>query len=80
MSELVAKVTRSGGWWAVEVSDPPILTQARTLGEVEAMVRDAAALITGLPVDAFKVALERTPEQQAAAEYGDPNYRPEHWP
>lgn len=43
-----AQVTRSGEWWAVEVSEVPgVFTQAATLAEVPTVVADAVAVMTG---------------------------------
>ncbi len=47
-----AYVTRDGDWLAVRVpAVPGLLTQARQLSEVPAMVRDAARLLTGEDVE-----------------------------
>lgn len=59
---LHARVVRSGGWWAVEVPEiDGLFTQARTLDEVPAMVKDAASLLTGRPASDFEVALAEVP-------------------
>lgn len=45
--KVTAKVTRSGGWWAIEVPEVPgVFTQSKRLDQVEEMVRDAVALMT----------------------------------
>ena len=57
--KLTAKAERSGGWWAVEVPEVPgLYTQAKRLDQVEGMVRDAAALLTGRPEDSFEITIE----------------------
>ena len=57
--ELTAKVTRSGKWWAIEVPElEGLFTQARRLDMVEAMVRDAAAMLTDRPASDFEIHLE----------------------
>lgn len=49
---VAAYVTRDGDWLAVRVlAVPGLLTQARELSEVPAMVRDAARLLTGEDVE-----------------------------
>ncbi|MGH3481220.1 MAG: type II toxin-antitoxin system HicB family antitoxin [Nocardioidaceae bacterium] len=46
--EVTANVTRSGDWWAIEVPEVPgVFTQAKRLDQVEEMVQDAVALMTG---------------------------------
>ena len=41
-----AKVTRNMGWWAISVDEiPGLFSQARRLDQVDAMVRDAAAML-----------------------------------
>jgi len=46
MTNVTAKATRSGTWWAVEVPEiPGLFTQARRLEQVEAAVEDAAGLL-----------------------------------
>jgi hypothetical protein len=50
-----ARALRSQGWWAIEVTGDrlpfPAYTQARRLGQAEAMVRDLLALHFDLDVD-----------------------------
>jgi len=56
MRKLTARAERGSGWWVVEVPEiEGLLTQAKTLGQVELMVKDAAALITGEPEESFEV-------------------------
>lgn len=41
-----AKVTRNMGWWAISVDEiPGLFSQARRLDQVDAMVRDAVAML-----------------------------------
>lgn len=57
--KLTAKAERSEKWWAVEVPEiPGLFTQARRLDQVPAMVKDAAALMTGQPEDSFQVIMQ----------------------
>ena len=57
--KLTAKAERSGGWWAVEVPEVPgLFTQAKRLDQIDGMVRDAAALLTGEPEESFDVTVE----------------------
>jgi predicted RNase H-like HicB family nuclease len=45
---VTAKVTRTGDWWAIEVPEVPgVFTQAKRLDQVEEMVQDAIAMMTG---------------------------------
>lgn len=54
--KLTALAEQSGGYWVIEVPKVPgLFTQAKRLNEVVAMVRDAAALLTGEPEDSFDV-------------------------
>jgi predicted RNase H-like HicB family nuclease len=54
--ELVAHASRDDGWWSVEVPEVPgLFTQARRLDQIEAMVRDAASLLTGDSEESFEV-------------------------
>lgn len=56
MRKLTANAERDGRWWAVTVPEVDgLFTQTRRLDQVEAMVKDAAALLTGEPEDAFEV-------------------------
>lgn len=54
--KLTAKATRAGKWWAVEVPEiEGLFTQARRLDQIEAMVKDAASLLTERPEQDFRV-------------------------
>ncbi|XAS73060.1 hypothetical protein VUN82_04175 [Micrococcaceae bacterium Sec5.1] len=54
--KLSAKAQRSGGRWAIEVPEiQGLYTQAKRLEQVETMVKDAAALMTGRPETDFVV-------------------------
>ena len=56
MMKLTALVERGTGWWVVEVPEiKGLLTQARSLAQVPAMVKDAATLLTDEPEDSFEV-------------------------
>lgn len=56
MRKLTARAERGTGWWVVEVPEiDGLLTQAKSLSQVPAMVKDAAALITGDPEESFEV-------------------------
>ncbi|MFD1210998.1 type II toxin-antitoxin system HicB family antitoxin [Arthrobacter sp. GCM10027362] len=57
--KITAWITRSEGWWAIEI--PEVYgahSQARTLEEVEFMARDAAALLIGRLENDFEVTIE----------------------
>jgi predicted RNase H-like HicB family nuclease len=60
MSTYTARAERDeGGWWAVSVPElPGVFTQARRLGQVEELVRDAIALWLESPIDGFEVHVE----------------------
>jgi len=52
-----AVAERDGAWWAIRVEGlPGVYTQARRLGDVEGMARDAIALILDAEPDSFDVA------------------------
>lgn len=54
--KLSARAQRSGAWWAVEVPEiEGLYTQVKRLEQVEATVKDAAALLTGRPKTDFVV-------------------------
>jgi predicted RNase H-like HicB family nuclease len=54
--KLTAVLGVSGDWYTVEVPEiPGLFTQARELGEVPVMVKDAAALLLGKPAEEFDV-------------------------
>ncbi len=54
--KVTANVTRSGGWWAVEVPEVPgLLTQAKRLDQVADMVADAVALMEDVDADSVEV-------------------------
>lgn len=57
--KLTAKAERTGKWWAVEVPEVPgLFTQTKRLDQVDAMVREAAALLTGESEDSFEIKVE----------------------
>lgn len=57
MRTFTARATRtSSGWWAVDVPElDGVYTQARRLDQVEAMARDAIALVLDVEPDSFEV-------------------------
>ena len=58
---------RAGDWWAVDVAEiRGVHTQARRLDQVEAMARDAIALLRDVPTDSFDVVVQ--PHLDADAE------------
>lgn len=47
---------RSGDWWAIESPDVRgAFSQARTLDELEANIREAISLVLDVPEDSFDV-------------------------
>ena len=50
---------RVGDWWAIDVPEAHgVHTQARRLEQVEAMTREAVALLRNVPEDSFDVTVE----------------------
>ena len=50
---------RSGRWWAIEAPDlRGVHSQARRLDQVEAMAREAIALVLAVPEDSFDVSIQ----------------------
>jgi predicted RNase H-like HicB family nuclease len=61
MTRYTATCRRAGDWWAISVLEiKGVHTQARRLDQVDAMVRDAIALMLDVPADSFEV--DVTPE------------------
>jgi hypothetical protein len=50
-----ATVDRDGQFWRIRVPEVGRSTQARTLGEAEAMARDLIAIMDEIPPDSFEV-------------------------
>lgn len=50
-----AEIERDGRFWRVRVPDIDRSTQARSLSEAEAMVRDLIAIMTDVPQNSFAV-------------------------
>jgi predicted RNase H-like HicB family nuclease/predicted XRE-type DNA-binding protein len=53
--EYKIEVARDGRWWMVHIPEIDGITQARRLGEAEAMAREYIALHLGIPIDTVKV-------------------------
>lgn len=53
-----AQVSRDGKYWLVHVPEIGKYTQARNLGEVDAMARDLIAIMTDQEPDRFDLAIE----------------------
>jgi predicted RNase H-like HicB family nuclease len=54
-----ARCRRSGAWWAIDVPElRGVYSQARRLDQVEAMARDAIALLLDVSGDSFDVILQ----------------------
>lgn len=50
---------RDGSWWAIRVPElRGVYSQARRLADVEAMARDATALMLDVPPDTFGISVE----------------------
>lgn len=61
--------TREGDWWEVDVSGlDGVFTQARRLDQVEAMARDAIAVMLDVPDDSFDIDIEPVLPGRAADE------------
>ena len=56
MTEYTAECVRSGNWWAITVPQiPGVFSQARRLDQVEAMAREAIALMLDVPPTSFDI-------------------------
>lgn len=55
MTTYRVNVTREGRWWMVAIPELDELTQARRIGEAEAMARDLIALRTITAPDSFDI-------------------------
>lgn len=56
--KVTARATRAGAWWAIEIPEVPgAFTQARRLGQVPDMVRDAVSLLCDVPASSIEVEL-----------------------
>jgi len=65
--QVTAQVTRSYGWWAIQIPElPGVITQAKRLDQVSATVSDAVALI--LHVDPTEVEVRVQPLHDKAAQ------------
>lgn len=53
--EYKIEVSRDGRWWMIHIPEIDGVTQARRLGEAEAMAREYIALALGIPIDRVKV-------------------------
>ncbi|CCK58011.1 hypothetical protein [Mycobacterium canetti] len=58
MNTYHAIATRDGKYWLVEIPELSQFTQARTLSEVEPMIRDLIAHVLDVPADSFLVEWE----------------------
>lgn len=70
MNTYIAKAVRSGKWWAISVDGVSgAHTQARRIDKIEALAREAVALVLGVPEDSFDVVvrLEGLPHIAACA-------------
>ena len=53
-----ASAERHGDWWAITVDElPGVFSQARRLGQVETMARDAVSLLLDVPSDSFDLSV-----------------------
>jgi len=56
MATYTARTTRSGNWWAIQISElDGVFSQARRLEQVEDMARDAIAATLDVAPDSFAV-------------------------
>jgi len=56
MATYTARTTRSGNWWAIQISElDGVFSQARRLEQVEDMARDAIAATLDVDPDSFAV-------------------------
>ena len=65
-----ARAVRDGAWWAIDVPDVDgVYTQARRLDQVEAVAREAVALMLDLDPGSFVIAVDPTPGPPIDAEW-----------
>lgn len=56
-------ITRSGKWWAIEVPElPGTYSQAKRIDQVEAMAREAIAMMTDADETSFDIEIQVGPE------------------
>ena len=61
-----ALAERGNGWWAITVPElRGVFSQARRLGRVESMARDAIALFLDIPADSFEVTVREVIDPEA---------------
>jgi len=61
-----ATAERGEGWWAIRVVElPGVFSQARRLDRIEAMARDAIALLLDIPSDSFDVTVREVLSDEA---------------
>lgn len=61
-----AMAERDGAWWAIRVAElPGVFSQARRLDRVEAMARDAIALLLDVPPHSFDVTVREVLSAEA---------------
>ena len=61
-----ALAERGDGWWAITVPElRGVFSQARRLGRVESMARDAIALFLDIPADSFEVTVREVIDPEA---------------
>lgn len=59
MTTYTARATRTGDWWAIDIPElDGVYTQARRLDQVEAMARDAIAIVLEVDPDSFEMTIE----------------------
>ena len=69
------RAVRSGSWWAITVPDfPGVYSQARRLDQVEAMAREAIAMMLDVDTDQIgRIEVKVVPPPRAAALIGTMN-------
>ncbi len=65
------EVARDGAWWVIVVPELEVTTQARTLGDVDAMARDLIAGATDTDPGSFALSAERLPFSEDAIDYDE---------
>lgn len=59
MKTYTVRATRSGNWWAIDAPEVPgVHSQARRLDQVEAMAREALALVLEVDEDSFDLVVD----------------------
>ncbi|MEU7814097.1 hypothetical protein [Pseudonocardia sp. NPDC049154] len=59
MRTYLARVTRDGKFWHIDIPELGVVTQARTDDEIEPMARDVIAIMLDVEPDSFALEIKR---------------------